>query len=151
MIHLDTVVLGVVHHSAGQSVEADEVCQLPGGEGVLNNITLNDSLLRNEPVQNVRRGEYWSKVKVVEIAIEETGDCLHVLCLELSDPRGLGGIRQFVQFEMSLHSHVPREVTELHLDQLLGVDGPVPVAARPDWLRQDYTRSVHRLQYVSCH
>lgn len=151
MIHLDTVVLGVIHHSAGQSVEADKVCQLAGGGGVLNNIALNDSLLRNEPVQNIRRGEYWSKVKVVEIAIEEGGDRLHVLCLELSDPRGLGGIRQFVKFEMSLHSHVPREVTELHLNQLLGVDGPVPIAARPDRLWQDDTRSVNRLQYVSCH
>ena len=151
MFHLDTVVLGVVHHSAGQSVETDEVRQLPGGGGVLDNVAFDDSLLRNEPVKNVRRAEDRSQIKLVKIAIEEAGDRLHVLCLELPDPRGLGGVREFVQFEMSLHSHVPREVAELHLNQLLGVDGPVPVAARAHWFGQDNTCSVNRLEYVIIH
>ena len=33
---------------------------------------------------------------------------------------------------MSLHGHVPGEVTELHLDQFLGVDRAVPVPTTED-------------------
>ena len=39
----------------------------------------------------------------------------------------LGGVGQFVKLEVTLHGHVAREVTELHLDQFLGVDGAMPV------------------------
>ena len=136
----------MVHHSARQSVEADKVRQLPGSGWVLDNVAFNDALLRDEPVKDIRRGEDWSQVKVVKIAIEEAGDRLHVSCPELPDAWGLGGVREFVKFEMSLHSHVPGEVAELHLDQLLGIDGPVPVTARSHGLGQDDTGSVDRLK-----
>ena len=38
---------------------------------------------------------------------------------------------------MTLHRHVPAQVAELDLDQLLGVEGSVPVAAGAHGLRQD--------------
>ena len=51
--HLDTVVLRVVHHSAGQGVEADKVSESARMIRILHNKTLDDVLLRNEPVQHI--------------------------------------------------------------------------------------------------
>ena len=47
---------------------------------------------------------------------------------------------------MSLHGHVLAEVRELDLDQLLGVEGAVPVAARAHRLRQHHSSCENRLQ-----
>ena len=41
----------------------------------------------------------------------------------------LGGVGQFVKLEVTLHGHVARKVTELHLNQFLGVDRAMPVPA----------------------
>ena len=119
----------MVHHCAGQGVETDKVCDSSWLVGVLHHIGLDDVLLWDEPVEDVCGGEDWSQVELLQITVEQHGDGLHVRRLELPDARGLGGVGQFVQFEMSLHGHVPRQVTELHLDQLLGVPVVnVPVA-----------------------
>ena len=142
---LDVVVLRMVHHRAGQSVETDKVCDVSRLVGILNDVALNDVFLRDEPVKNVRRREYWRQVKFFQIIVEQNRNCLHVRGLEVPDARSLGGLGQFVQFEMSLHGHVPGQVAELHLYQLLGVDGPVPVPAGAHWLGQDHTSSVHSL------
>ena len=47
---------------------------------------------------------------------------------------------------MSLHGHVLAEVRELDLDQLLGVEGAVPVAARAHRLRQHHASCENRLK-----
>ena len=51
-----------------------------------------------------------------------------------------------VEFDVSLHGHVLAEVRELDLDQLLGVERAVPVAARAHRLRQHHTSCENRLQ-----
>ena len=61
-----------------------------------------------------------------------------------------GIVRQLVKLEVALHGHVPRQVTELHLDQLLGVDGPVPVSAGSHWLGQNHSSRVDGLGHLYC-
>ena len=51
-----------------------------------------------------------------------------------------------VEFDVSLHGHVLAEVGELDLDQLLGVERAVPVAARPHRLRQHHAGGEHGLK-----
>ena len=40
-----------------------------------------------------------------------------------------GVVRQLVKLEVALHGHVPREVAELDVYQLLRIDRPVPIPA----------------------
>ena len=47
---------------------------------------------------------------------------------------------------MPLHRHVPREMREFHLDQLLGVDRPMPVPTGAHGLGQHHASSVHSLE-----
>lgn len=61
-------------------------------------------------------------------------------------PGRFGLVGQLVQLQGALHGHVTRQVGELHLDQLLGVEGPVPVGAGAHRLRQHYARRVHGLE-----
>ena len=51
-----------------------------------------------------------------------------------------------VEFDVSLHGHVLAEVRELDFDQLLRVEGAVPVAARAHRLRQHHASCENRLQ-----
>ena len=47
---------------------------------------------------------------------------------------------------MSLHGHVATQVAELDLDEFLGVEGAVPVAAGPHRLGQHHPPRVHSLE-----
>ena len=47
---------------------------------------------------------------------------------------------------MPLHRHVPREMREFHLDQLLGVDRPMPVPTGAHGLGQHHAGGVHSLE-----
>ena len=47
---------------------------------------------------------------------------------------------------MPLHRHVPREMREFHLDQLLGVDRSMPVPTGAHGLGQHHAGSVHSLE-----
>ena len=82
---LDGVVSWMVHHGAGQSVEADEVCQLAWAVWILHNEALDDVWLRSEPVENVGRVEDWCEVKPEEIIIEQLSHIIHVCRSELSN------------------------------------------------------------------
>ena len=112
---LDAGVLGVVHHGAGQRVEAHEVGEPARAAGVLHHVALDDVLLRDEPVQHVRRREYRGQVELLKVGVEQDGDSLHIRRLEHADPRGLGRVRQFVELEMPLHCHVPEQWLQFNI------------------------------------
>merc|ERR1719430_246353 len=137
----------MVHHGAGQGVETDKVRQLAGSVGILHHETLDDVLLGREPVQNVGGREDWSQVKPVEIIIEQLRHVLHICWPKLSNAWSLGVVWQPVELQVSLHGHVPREVTELHVNEFLGVDRAMPVSAGADRFGEDHACSVDSLEY----
>ena len=144
--HLDTVVLRMVHHCARQRVETDKVRQRPWPLRILHHIALNDVLLGYEPMQNIRRAEDGGQVELLQVVVEKAGDSLHVRGPELPDARGLGGVRQLVQLQMSLHGHVAGQVTELDFNQLLWIDGPVPIATGSHRLGEHHSSCVDCLE-----
>lgn len=73
--------------------------------------------------------EHWCQVKPLEVVGQQPVARVHVLRLEAPEPPR-GRVRgQAVQLEGALHGHVLAQMRELHLYQLLWVEGAMPVAA----------------------
>ena len=85
-------------------------------------------------MQDLSSIEDRSQVEIVKIIVEQISDSLHIRGLELTDTWCFGSLGQFVKFQMSLHGHIAGEMGELDLNQLLRVDGAVPVPACSHWL-----------------
>ena len=75
--------------------------------------------------------------------VEQFARFRYIRCLDLSQPFRFCRFRKSVELDMSLHRHVSAQVRELHLDQLLWIQGTMPVSNRGYTIDYSHKESFH--------
>lgn len=140
--------LGIADDARGQIVEGEEVGD-EFGLGILHHVTLDHIRFRTQqPVTRLLDRELDDELEVGEVFHEQ-----HVHLFNVLGAHGpqTGQLRQFGQFVAAnghLHRHVLLQVREADVDQLLGVERAVVVAALTDRRGQHHTGRVDCLPHI---
>ena len=84
----------------------------------------------------------------LEVAGDERVRARHRVCGHGHETRRLRALGHRVELDGAPHRHARLQPREAHLDELLGVERAVPVAAARDGLGQHHARRVHRLPHA---
>lgn len=139
---LDLLVLLVADDGRRQIVEAEKIGDRAGLLRVLDDVGPDDFGTRQEPVGDLFARPGVGEIELAEVGVEECGDGVDVALLHRSETGGGGVFVDAEQLERAGHGHARLERREAALDQLLRIDGTVPVARRRDGLGQHETGSV---------
>ncbi len=72
--------------------------------------------------------------------------CGNICGQHWSEPFSLDISREFVEFQRPLHRQILAQMREFHLYQLLGIEGPMPIATGADGFGQNHTGRIDGLK-----
>jgi len=135
------LMLVVAENGRGQRVERDHVRQLLRN-GIFHHIRVDDTGLREHPMLKLGQGDLWGDLELRQESVELCATLFAVGFAHRPQPGCLRLLGQLIELNGPCERHTRCQSREAHLDELLGVERTVPVAALGYRLREHDARRV---------